>query len=80
MRITFLYTTSLECPCGLGRGWPLVKELARRGHAVTVLALPPDYGALRKRLAERGHQAYLDQFDLADNGARLVSHLREVVS
>lgn len=49
MRITFLFTTSLECPYGLGRGWPLAKELARLGHAVTVLALHPDYGTLERR-------------------------------
>jgi glycosyltransferase involved in cell wall biosynthesis len=49
MRIAFLLTQSLESPSGLGRYWPLAKELARLGHAVTVLALHPDYGALQQR-------------------------------
>jgi glycosyltransferase involved in cell wall biosynthesis len=49
MRITFLLTQSLESPSGLGRYWPLAKELARLGHAVTVLALHPDYRALEER-------------------------------
>jgi glycosyltransferase involved in cell wall biosynthesis len=49
MRITFLLTQGLESPSGLGRYWPLAKELARLGHAVTVLALHPDFGALEER-------------------------------
>lgn len=49
MRITFLFTTSLECPYGLGRGWPLAKELARLGHTVTVLALHPDFGSIERQ-------------------------------
>jgi glycosyltransferase involved in cell wall biosynthesis len=54
MRITFLLTQSLEGPYGLGRGWPLARELVRMGHTVTVLALHPDYGALEKRSFVRG--------------------------
>lgn len=49
MRITFLLTQSLESPSGLGRYWPLAKELARLGHQVTILALHHNYPALIRR-------------------------------
>ena len=34
MRIIFLLTQDLESPSGLGRYWPLAKELARLGVVV----------------------------------------------
>ena len=39
MHIAFLLTQSLESPSGLGRYWPVSKELVRLGHQVTILAL-----------------------------------------
>lgn len=47
MHIAFLLTQDLTSPSGLGRYWPLSKELVRLGHQVTVLALHADYAALR---------------------------------
>ena len=41
--INFLLTQSIECPSGLGRYWPMAKELAARGYTVSILALHPDY-------------------------------------
>ena len=49
MKITFLLTQSLESPSGLGRYWPVAKELHRQGHEVTILALHHDFGALAER-------------------------------
>lgn len=46
MHIAFLLTQDLECPSGLGRYWPLGKNLARLGHKVTILALHSDYHSL----------------------------------
>jgi glycosyltransferase involved in cell wall biosynthesis len=43
MHITLLLTQDLESPGGLGRCWPIAKELARAGHTITVLALHSDY-------------------------------------
>ena len=51
MRITFLLTQSLESPSGLGRYWPLAKEMVRLGHQVTILALHHDF----RRLAQPVH-------------------------
>jgi len=51
-RITFLLTQSLGDPSGLGRYYPLSKELARLGHEVSVLALHPDLGSLSQRRLE----------------------------
>lgn len=48
MRITFLLTQDLESPSGLGRYWPIGKELARIGHKVEILALHSNYKALEK--------------------------------
>lgn len=49
MRITFLLTQSLESPSGIGRYWPLSKELVRLGHEVVILALHHDFRALERR-------------------------------
>jgi glycosyltransferase involved in cell wall biosynthesis len=46
MKITFLLTQSLEDPSGLGRYFPLTKELARLGNEVSILALHPNLGGL----------------------------------
>lgn len=55
MKITFLLTQSLEDSSGLGRYFPLTKELARLGHEVDILALHPNLGSLsRRRLQTSG--------------------------
>jgi glycosyltransferase involved in cell wall biosynthesis len=55
MRILFLLTQDLESPSGLGRYWPLARELTRLGHTVTVAALHSNYEALpQKRLTQDG--------------------------
>jgi len=51
--LTFVLTQSLECPSGLGRYWPLAQGLAARGYRVQVLALHPNFGALRERRFHR---------------------------
>ena len=49
MKITFLLTQSLEDPSGLGRYFPLAKELTRLGNEVNILALHPNLGSLIQR-------------------------------
>jgi glycosyltransferase involved in cell wall biosynthesis len=49
MKITFLLTQSLEDPSGLGRYFPLAKELARLGNEVNILALHPNLDSLSQR-------------------------------
>ena len=49
MNITFLLTQDLKSPSGLGRCFPLAKELARLGNEVSILALHPDLGSLSQR-------------------------------
>jgi glycosyltransferase involved in cell wall biosynthesis len=53
MRITFLLTGSLEDPAGLGRYFPLAKELVRLGNEVNILALHPNLSALSQRHLEK---------------------------
>jgi glycosyltransferase involved in cell wall biosynthesis len=52
MRITFLLTQSLGDPSGLGRYYPLAKELVKLGHKVSVLALHPDLASVSQRRLE----------------------------
>jgi glycosyltransferase involved in cell wall biosynthesis len=53
LRILFLLTQDLESPSGLGRYWPLARELARRGHQVRVAALHSNYSALTEHCFEK---------------------------
>ncbi len=43
LRIAYLLTQSLDSPSGLGRYWPLARELAGLGHQIEIYALHPDY-------------------------------------
>lgn len=49
LHITFLLTQSLNSPSGLGRYWPISKELARLGHQVSILALHHDFQTVERR-------------------------------
>lgn len=49
MRLLFLLTQSLDYPSGLGRYWPLAKELVRQGHQVQIAALHPTLESLSVR-------------------------------
>ncbi len=72
MRIAFLLTQSLESPSGLGRYWPLAKELARLGHSVTILALHHYMAALDERRfhCEGVQVAYVSQMHVLKRGDR----------
>ncbi|MEM3434261.1 MAG: glycosyltransferase family 4 protein [Candidatus Methanomethyliaceae archaeon] len=47
MNILFLLTQDLESPTGVGRFFPLARELVRLGHTVNIAALSGNYRALR---------------------------------
>lgn len=49
MKITYLLTQSLESPSGLGRYWPLAREMVNSGNEVEILALHPNFAALDER-------------------------------
>jgi len=53
LSIAFLLTQDLESPSGLGRYYPLAKELARLGHRVTILALHPNFKSLETKKYEQ---------------------------
>jgi len=52
MKILFLLTQDLESPSGLGRYYPLARELTYLGHQVTIAALHPDYQSLENHRFE----------------------------
>jgi glycosyltransferase involved in cell wall biosynthesis len=52
MKILFLLTQDLESPGGLGRYYPLARELVRISHQVTIVALHPDYQSLENHRFE----------------------------
>lgn len=59
MRITFLLTQGLEDPSGLGRYFPLAKELTKIGYRVNILALHPNLSALsQRRIKKDGVQVH----------------------
>ena len=49
MKILYLLTQDIESPSGLGRYFPLAKELTRGGHQVTIAALHPRYRTLTEK-------------------------------
>ncbi|MBN1661682.1 MAG: glycosyltransferase family 4 protein [Anaerolineae bacterium] len=51
MKLLFLLTQSLDYPSGVGRYWPLARELAHLGHEVEVVALHPALNSLPERAA-----------------------------
>ena len=53
MKILFLLTQDLESPLGIGRIWPLAKELAKCGHQVRIAALHSRWHELTERRFER---------------------------
>jgi glycosyltransferase involved in cell wall biosynthesis len=53
LRILFLLTQDLESPSGLGRYWPLARELSRKGHQVRVAALHSNYATLTEHCFEK---------------------------
>lgn len=70
-RILFLLSQSLERPSGVGRYWPLSRELAAMGHQVTVLALHPDWRNLAQRRFTRDgvEVRYVGQMHIRQNAA-----------
>lgn len=53
MKIAYLLTQNLESPSGLGRYWPLARELVRLGHQVQIFALHPDFASVQPTHFER---------------------------
>jgi glycosyltransferase involved in cell wall biosynthesis len=72
MRITFLLTSGLEDPPGLGRYFPLAKELARLGNEVSILALHPNLSGLSQRRLQVGGVKvhYVGQMHVRKVGSR----------
>jgi len=52
MKILFLLTQDLESPSGLGRYYPLARELVRLGHQVTIAALHSNYPSIKNHRLE----------------------------
>lgn len=53
MKIAYLLTQNLESPSGLGRYWPMARELARLGHQMQIFALHPDFDSVQPEPFER---------------------------
>jgi glycosyltransferase involved in cell wall biosynthesis len=49
VKIAFILTQSLDSPSGLGRYFPLSKELAKFNHQVTVFALHPNFEEISQK-------------------------------
>jgi glycosyltransferase involved in cell wall biosynthesis len=73
MHIAFLLTQDLKSPSGLGRYWPLAKELTRLGYEVTILALHSNYESLnpqeRESIRDGVHVRYVGQMHVHKTGS-----------
>jgi len=49
MKIQFLITQDIESPSGLGRFFPMARELTKKGHQVTISALHPSFNSLNQK-------------------------------
>lgn len=49
MRLQYLLTQDIQSPSGLGRFFPIAREMARLGHEVEMIALHPDFERLDER-------------------------------
>jgi len=72
LHIAFVLTQSLESPSGLGRYWPISKELVRRDYQVTILALHHNLSELNQRRFFREGVAvhYAGQMHVRKQGSR----------
>ena len=72
MKIAFAVPQSLDSPSGLGRFGPLARELAQRGHSVTVFALHYDWPRLSpKQYNDQGVSVvYVGQMHVRKTGPR----------
>jgi glycosyltransferase involved in cell wall biosynthesis len=72
MDIILLLTQSLESPSGLGRYWPLAKELACLGHRISLLALHHNLPELGQRnfVKDGVSVNYVGQMHVRKVGAR----------
>ncbi len=72
MHIALILTQSLSSPSGLGRYWPLAKEMVRMGHQVTILALHHNLTPeCKRRFVQDGvHVWYVSQMHVQKIGSR----------
>src|SRR5512146_1077258 len=72
MRILFLLTQSLTDPSGLGRYWPLARQMTRLGYQVDIAALHPAWSSLRSRqfVREGVTVRYVAQMHVRQEGNR----------
>lgn len=72
LRVLFLLTQSLSDPSGLGRYFPLAREMVKLGYAVEIAALHPNWDALREREFVRDgvRVSYVAQMHVRQEGNR----------
>jgi len=70
MRILFLLTQDLSSPSGLGRYYPLSKELVKKGHEVIIIGLHSNYRELvsRQLVCEGVKVHYVSQMHVLKEG------------
>ena len=72
LRVLFLLTQSLEYPSGLGRYWPVARQMARLGYEVEIAALHPAWAAVRQRTShvDGVTVSYVGQMHVRQEGDR----------
>lgn len=72
MKITYLLTQSLDSPSGLGRYWPLARELVKLGNEIEIVALHPNFDDLdQQQYVSDGVQVkYISQMHVRKSGSQ----------
>lgn len=71
MKISFFLTQDLESPSGLGRFFPLAKELSKLEHQIKIFSLHSNYFALKKKkeIIDEVEVIYLGQMQVLKVGS-----------
>jgi len=72
LRVLFLLTQSLNSPSGLGRYWPLARQMAKLGYQVEIAALHPNWSSIHPRefVQDGVKVSYVAQMHVRQEGNR----------
>jgi len=72
MKITYLLTQSLDSPSGLGRYWPLGRELVKLGNEIEIVALHPNFDDLDQQqyISDGVQVKYVSQMHVRKSGSQ----------
>ena len=72
--ITFFVNQSLESPAGIGRYFPIAKNLVKLGHKINIIALHHDFNSLKEKnfVKEGVNIYYVGQMQVLKQGDKKI--------